>query len=63
MAQHPRRVPFSLREKGGRKLHELGQMDIKDQHHAWVSPIVVVPKPSGEIIFDYALTCARQRKP
>ena len=28
VAQHPRRVPFSLREKVERKLHELEQMDI-----------------------------------
>ena len=34
------------------KLHELEQMDIIEKVHGpkpWVSPIVVVPKPSGEI--------------
>ena len=52
VAQHPRRVPFSLREKVERKLHELEQMDIIEKVKGptpWVSPIVVVPKPSGEI--------------
>ena len=52
VAQHPRRVPFSLRETVERKLHELEQMDIIEKVKGptpWVSPIVVVPKPSGEI--------------
>ena len=52
VAQHPRRVPFSLREKVESKLHELEQMDIIEKVKGptpWVSPIVVVPKPSGEI--------------
>ena len=53
VAQHPRRVPFSLREKVERKLHELEQMDIIEKVKGptpWVSPIVVVPKEnSGKI--------------
>lgn len=52
VAQHPRRVPFSLRENVESKLHELEQMDIIEKVKGptpWVSPIVVVPKPSGEI--------------
>ena len=52
VAQHPRRVPFSLREKVESKLHELEQLDIIEKVKGptpWVSPIVVVPKPSGEI--------------
>ena len=52
VAQHPRRVSFSLREKVESKLHELEQMDIIEKVKGptpWVSPIVVVPKPSGEI--------------
>ena len=52
VAQHPRRVPFSLREKVESKLHELEQLDIikkVKEPTPWVSPIVVVPKPSDEI--------------
>ena len=52
VAQHPRRVPFSPREKVESKLHESEQMDIIEKVKGptpWVSPIVVVPKPSGEI--------------
>ena len=52
VVQHPRRVPFSLREKVESKLHELEQLDIIEKVKGptpWVSPIVVVPKPSGEI--------------
>jgi len=51
VAQHTRRVPFSLREKVERKLPELEQMDIIEKVQGptpWVSP-TVVPKPSGEI--------------
>ena len=52
VVQHPRRVPFSLREKVESKLHELEQLDIIEKVKGptpWVSPIIVVPKPSGEI--------------
>ena len=63
VAQHPRRMPFSLREKVERKLHVLEQMDIIEKVKGptpWVSPIVVVPKPS--VRFDCVLTCAEQMK-
>ena len=52
VAQHTRKVPFSLREKVEKKLQELEQMDIIVKVKGptpWISPIVVVPKPSGEI--------------
>jgi len=52
VVQHPRRVPFSLREKVKSKLHESEQLDIIEKVKGptpWVSPIVVVPKPSGKI--------------
>ena len=60
VAQHTRRVPFSLREKVERKLQELEHMDIIEKVQGptlWVSPIVVVPKPSGEICL-----CVNMRK-
>jgi len=52
VAQHTRRVAFSLREKVERTLRELEQMDIIEKMQGptpWVSPKVVVPKPSREI--------------
>ena len=52
VAQHTRKVPFSLRKKGEKTLRELEQIDIIEKVQGptpWVSPIVVVPKPSGEI--------------
>ena len=61
VAQHTRKVPFSLIEKVEKKLQELEQMDIiwKVQGPTpWVSPIVVVPKQSGEIRL-----CVDRRRP
>ena len=52
VAQHPRRMPLSLREKVESTLHELEQLDIIKKVKGpkpSVSPIVVVPKPSDEI--------------
>ena len=50
--QSPRRVPFSLRGKLEKKLDELVEMGVIEAVEGptpWVSPIVIVPKPSGEI--------------
>ena len=52
VAQNPRRVPFSLREKMELKLKELQEADIIEKVEGpipWVSPVCVVPKPSGDI--------------
>jgi hypothetical protein len=52
VAQAVRRLPFSLREKVSEKLNELESMGIIEKVQGpsqWVSPIVVVPKPSGEV--------------
>ena len=52
VAQNPRRVPFSLREKLELKLKELQEADIIEKVEGptpWVSPVCVVPKPSGDI--------------
>ena len=50
--QQVRRLPFSLRSKVENKLKELLREDVIEQVDGptpWVSPIVVVPKPSGDI--------------
>lgn len=52
VAQKPRRIPFSLREKLEQKLDELLKLDIIERVEGptpWVSPVVIVPKPSGDI--------------
>ena len=52
IAQNPRRIPFSLRKKVENKLHELLEKDIIEKVEGptpWVSPVCVVPKPTGEI--------------
>ena len=50
--QQVRPLPFSLRSKVENKLKELLREDVIEQVDGptlWVSPIVVVPKPSGDI--------------
>ncbi|KAK7105707.1 hypothetical protein V1264_012941 [Littorina saxatilis] len=52
VAQPPRRIPFGLREKLEEKIAELEAADIiekVDGPTPWVSPVVVVPKPNGDI--------------
>ena len=52
VAQKARPVPFQLREKVELKIKELIDMDIIEPVEGptpWVSPVVVVPKPSGDI--------------
>ncbi|CAG2225151.1 unnamed protein product [Mytilus edulis] len=51
--QPMRRVPFNLRDKLGKKLDELLDLDIIEhvnEPSEWVSPVVVVPKCSGDDI-------------
>ncbi|PFX17108.1 Vacuolar protein sorting-associated protein 26B-B [Stylophora pistillata] len=46
------RPPFSLRDKIEKKLDGLENMDIIEKVNSpsqWVSPVVVVPKPNGEV--------------
>jgi hypothetical protein len=50
--QNARRIPFSLRSKVEEKIAELEALDIierADGPTSFVSPIVVVPKPNGDI--------------
>lgn len=53
VAQQVRRLPFGLRDKVDRKLDDLLDKDIieevPDTPTAWVSPLVVAPKPDGDI--------------
>ena len=45
-------IPLSLRQKVGEKLDELENLDVIEKVSGptpWVSPVVVVPKPSGDI--------------
>ena len=52
VVQPLRRSPFNLRDKIEKKLDELESMDIIEKVNSpsqWVSPVVVVPKPNGEV--------------
>jgi len=52
VAQPIRRTPFSLRSKVEEKIKELIDMDIIEPVAGptpWVNPVVVVPKPNGDI--------------
>ena len=52
VAQAPHRVPFHVRRKVEAKLGELQRLDIIEPVNGptpWVSPLVVVPKPNGEV--------------
>ena len=61
VAQPIRKVPYHLRDKLSTKLDELVELDIIEKvsgPSSWVSPVVVVPKPSGDICL-----CVDMRKP
>ena len=52
VAQPVSRVPYHLRDKLTNKLKELVELDIIEKvsgPSSWVSPVVVVPKPTGDI--------------
>ena len=52
LVQPLRRPPFSLRDKVEKKLDQLESMDIIEKVNSpssWVSPVVVIPKPKGEV--------------
>ncbi|CAG2188167.1 unnamed protein product [Mytilus edulis] len=61
VAQRMYRIPFTLRRKVDKKLDELESQDIIQRVNAqtpWVSPVIVVPKPNGDIRF-----CAQEWTP
>ena len=53
VAQPVRRIPFGVREKVEKKLDELLTCGIIEEvpegPTSWVSPLVVVPKPDGDV--------------
>lgn len=52
VAQPPRRIPFSLREKVEKQIQQLLDMDVIEEVSGptpWVSPLVVVPKKNKEV--------------
>ena len=49
VAQTVRRIPFSLRDKVESKVKELDIIEPVEGPIPWVSPVVVVPKPNGDI--------------
>lgn len=63
VAQPLRRPPFSLREKIEKKLDELLREDIIEQVEGatpWVNPVVVVPKPNGDVRLCGDMRCANK---
>lgn len=52
VAQSQRRIPFAMRGKLEAKIQELLKDDIIELVEGptpWVSPLVIIPKPSGDI--------------
>ena len=52
VVQKMRRIPFSLKDKVTAKVNELLKNDIIEKVEGpttWISPVVVAPKPSGDI--------------
>ena len=63
VAQPLRRPAFSLREKIEKKLDELLHEDITERVDGptpWVNPVVVVPKPNGEVRLCVDMRCANK---
>jgi len=52
VAQNPRRVPYGLRDKVAAEIDSLQKQGIIEPVQGptpWVSPLVIVPKPSGAV--------------
>ena len=63
VAQPLRRPSFSLREKIEKKLDELLQEDIIEKVEGptpWENPVVVVPKPNGDVRLCVDMRCANK---
>ncbi|XP_054757939.2 uncharacterized protein K02A2.6-like [Lytechinus pictus] len=68
VTQNMYRIPYSLRDKVSEKLDELESLDIIERVESpseWVSPVIVVPKPNGDIRLCVDMrqaNCAIQRE-
>ena len=65
VAQPIRWVPYHLRDKLSTKLDELVELDIIEkvsEPSLWVSPVVVVPKPSGDIRLCVDIMAAKRER-
>ena len=63
VVQPLQRPAFSLKEKIEKKLDELLQEDIIEQVEGptpWINPVVVVPKPNGDVRLCVDLRCANK---
>lgn len=64
VAQPVCRIPFGVREKVEKKLDELLACGIIEEvpegPTSWVSPVVVVPKPDGDVRICVDMRCANQ---
>ena len=64
VAQLVRRIPFGVREKVEKKLDELLACGIIEEVPegltSWVSPLVVVPKPDGDVRICVDMRCVNQ---
>ena len=67
VAQPIRRVPYHLRDKLSDEIDDFVKLDIIEKVSGpslWVSPVVVVPKPSGDIRLRQAnMAVTRERHP
>ena len=65
VAQSLRRPAFSLKEKIEKKLDDLLREDIIEQVEGptpWVNPVVVVPKPNGNVRLCVDMRCTNKAK-
>ena len=64
VAQPIRRIPLGVREKVEKKLDELLACGIIEEvpegPTSWVSPLVVAPKPDGDVTICIDMRCANQ---
>ena len=66
IAQPLRRTPFHIRKDVDKKLQQLADLDIIEDVEGptpWVSPLVVVPKPNGEVRVCVDMTSFKWRRP